>query len=350
MALGADPRSSAPPSGREILFEHVHFDWNGNFLLGRMMAQGAAAALFGGRPDDLGWLDSDASAAALAYTPHERLPMLLRIDVLVRKPPFTEQLTYCEDEARMAREIEAAGRTATLPGTLSHAAEVATTALARDPDNPALAGILEGIDLDVRAHGGALGLARRAGRLPRRPRAGRPMSPLILMRLEPVSRGGGRSSCRRPIPVPTSTSLAPVFRGLLDPDHGSSRPGSSSLDRARWPGGRAMRGSASSARAWAPRRATPAASGNIERSRRIPRTTPRSRPWSRPPRLAEPAPDAAQATLAATDAQPRNESNNLQAAGICEARGDAGLARFSFLAAAEPERADVRLVRAERSP
>jgi tetratricopeptide (TPR) repeat protein len=165
-ALGADPASAAPLSGRELLFEHVHFDWEGNYRLARMMAESCAAALGGSAKGP--WLDSDACAAALAYTAHERLPMLLRIDVLVRKPPFTNQITYVEDQARMAREIAAATLEARKPETISRASEVATAALAHDPGNPALAGILEGIDLDLGDLPGALALARRAeGLLPR---------------------------------------------------------------------------------------------------------------------------------------------------------------------------------------
>jgi tetratricopeptide (TPR) repeat protein len=162
-ALGSDPASSQPLSGREILFEHVHFDWGGNYRLGMMMARACGLALYGQAPGDTGWLDNAACARALAYTAHERLPMLLRIDVLVRKPPFTNQLTHVGDEARMAREIEAASGEARSPEALSEAASAATEALAGDPDNPALAGILEGIRQDQGDLGAALALARRAG-------------------------------------------------------------------------------------------------------------------------------------------------------------------------------------------
>jgi tetratricopeptide (TPR) repeat protein len=164
-ALGADPASSAPPSGREILFEHVHFDWGGNVRLARMLAEAGAAALFGGSEAGGAWLDSQGCADALAYTDHERLPMLLRIDVLTRKPPFSNQLTYVADEARMAREIAAAGELGRRPETLQRAARVARDALIRDPDNPALAGILEGVDLDLGDASGALVQAERAERL-----------------------------------------------------------------------------------------------------------------------------------------------------------------------------------------
>jgi tetratricopeptide (TPR) repeat protein len=167
-ALGSDPASTGPISGRELLFEHVHFDWPGNFQLGLMMARSCSDAISSGAGAADTWLDSAACANAVAYTPHERLPMLLRIDVLVRKPPFTNQLTHVEDEARLAREMEAASRDARDPAVLAHAAAVARAALAGDPDNPALAGILEGIDLDQGDVGGALALATGAGgRLPR---------------------------------------------------------------------------------------------------------------------------------------------------------------------------------------
>ena len=164
MALGSEGASDAAPSGREILFEHVHFDWEGNYRVARMISEGCSAEL-PGPPGGAGWLDSAGCAQALAFTPHERLPMLLGIDVLVRRPPFTNQLTYVSDQARMAREVDTARRDRENPEALGRAAKTATEALARDADNPALAGILEGIDLDKGDLGGALAMARRAGGL-----------------------------------------------------------------------------------------------------------------------------------------------------------------------------------------
>ncbi|HEY5228954.1 MAG TPA: tetratricopeptide repeat protein, partial [Opitutaceae bacterium] len=168
MALGSDPASQAPISGRELLFEHVHFDWNGNYRLALLMAQSCAGALYGGDPGSSGWLDSGGCSRALAYTSHERLPMLLRIDVLVRKPPFTNQLTHVVDEARMPREIDEATTLMRDPVSLSGAFREAEGALGADPDNPALAGILEGVLLDQGRLDEALGMARKAeGLLPR---------------------------------------------------------------------------------------------------------------------------------------------------------------------------------------
>jgi tetratricopeptide (TPR) repeat protein len=159
--LGNEVDSAAPPAGRQLLFEHVHFDWEGNFQLARLMAS-AIGAQIGSPAHSGGELDSAGCAAALAYTPHERWPMLLRIQVLVRKPPFTNLLTYCADEAQLAREIDAAMRAHHDPASLDHAAAIAQAALEHDPNNPALAGILEGVRVEQGNFSSALELARRA--------------------------------------------------------------------------------------------------------------------------------------------------------------------------------------------
>ncbi|HEY1848572.1 MAG TPA: hypothetical protein VGG37_05170 [Opitutaceae bacterium] len=159
--LGADPASSAPVAGRELLFEHVHLDWPGNVRVAGLMASGCGAAMGGAGA----LLSDDGCAAAVGYTEHERLPMLLRIEVLVRKPPFTGQLTHLEDEARFAREIAEAGRAAADPAVAARARAAVRAALASDPENPALEGIDEGIDLSLGDLEGALAAARRASRL-----------------------------------------------------------------------------------------------------------------------------------------------------------------------------------------
>ena len=183
MAMGSDGASTVAPSGREALFEHVHFDWEGNYRVARMVAEGCSFELPGAAVAG-GWLDSASCADALGYTPHERLPMLLRIDVLVRKPPFTNQLTYVADQAAMAREIDAARQDKARPEGIARASKTATEAFARDPDNPALAGIMEGIDLDQGDLAGALAMARRAQELLPRDAALAADEASILMRME----------------------------------------------------------------------------------------------------------------------------------------------------------------------
>ena len=164
MLMGSDPASTVVPAGRELLFEHVHLDWEGNFLLARAMAQGAETALFGTaspRP----WLASADCAAALAYSPHERYPVLQHLTPIVQNPPFTNQLTYVEDMARLARDLAHAQAVSVMPGNLQQAKEMVRAASGRDPENPSLAKLEEDIDDDLGDVAGALAAARRSQQL-----------------------------------------------------------------------------------------------------------------------------------------------------------------------------------------
>jgi predicted Zn-dependent protease len=163
--MGSDPASTVPPAGRELLFEHVHFDWEGNYQLARLMAEGAAGLLFGGEPNNRPWLDSAGSAAALAYTEHERLTVLQHLADIVRKPPFSNQLTYGEDQTRLAREIDRFETAAHQPENLRRAKTVAEAAIAADPDNPDLAGIAGGVARDQGDWAEAIAQARRVADL-----------------------------------------------------------------------------------------------------------------------------------------------------------------------------------------
>lgn len=328
VALGADPYSSAPPSGREILFEHVHFDWPGSFQLGRMVAQSAAEALFGARPSNAGWLDSAACAQALAYTRHERLPMLLRIDVLTRKPPFTNQLTYVEDEARMAREIGAAAQDARKPETISQAGEVATAAILRDPNNPALAGILEGIDLDTGDASGALTFARRAEVLLPRDYALSADEASILIRL-------GRSADAERVLMEAVRSGGDL--DLLAPVLANFWTWSKRFDEGRQFFDRAIAGHPGSRVLRLYRGGLMRSSGDLAGAEREFRGVLAGDPTNEDAlealvgllvQVGREA-DAENVSLAEGDFQPGNEANNLRAAKICEARGDeARSARF----------------------
>lgn len=210
VALGADPSSTGTPAGRGLLFEHVHFDWDGNYAMGLLLAKASASALFGDGPARGRWLDSAGCARALAYTEHERFPMLLRMEALIRKPPFDGQLTYCEDQARMARELAAAARSGRTAAALQTAEEVTAAALAGDPDNPALDGVMEGIDLDRGDVAGALAMARKAGKLlPASPALAADQGNLLLRlgrakEAEAVLLAAARSS-------PDAADLAPVL-------------------------------------------------------------------------------------------------------------------------------------------
>jgi tetratricopeptide (TPR) repeat protein len=160
--LGSDPSSEGVPSGRGLLFEHVHFDWEGNFRLARAMAESSEEALFGSGKNAAPWLDSGACAASLAYSDHERLGVLEKVRAIVQNPPFPNQVTYPEDEARLARDMASATASRNDPTKLRQAREVVEAAVARDRENPDLARIAEDIDDDLGDLPGALAESRRA--------------------------------------------------------------------------------------------------------------------------------------------------------------------------------------------
>ncbi len=161
LAMGSDPASDGIPAGREIFFEHVHFDWEGNYRLGLAMAEASEEALYA-KKSDVPWLGSQACAAALAYTPHERLSVLLKIATIVQNPPFTNQLTYCEDQARLTRNLALAKADRADPAKLRQAMEIAEAASAADAGSADISKIQEEIDDDLGDVAGALSQAQRA--------------------------------------------------------------------------------------------------------------------------------------------------------------------------------------------
>jgi tetratricopeptide (TPR) repeat protein len=138
LALGSDAASTTPPTGRDVLLEHVHFTWEGNVRMVRILAEKCARALFGASAQQPTWLDDAGCARAAGYTELGHLRMLKQMDSIRGKPPFTRQLTFGEDQARYQHEIAVIEKAATSSGGLSAARAQLEAALARDPKNPNL--------------------------------------------------------------------------------------------------------------------------------------------------------------------------------------------------------------------
>jgi tetratricopeptide (TPR) repeat protein len=163
--LGSDPASTVPPAGRELLCEHVHFNWDGNYQMARWLAEGVETALFGDEPGRPPWLDSPGCAAAVGYTTQGKLTMLRKTAEITRHPPFTNQLTYGEDQSRSAREIGRAEVAANSPEALQRAKAAVEAAIAGDPGNPNLSSIAEELDIELGDTAGALAHAHRVAQL-----------------------------------------------------------------------------------------------------------------------------------------------------------------------------------------
>jgi thioredoxin-like negative regulator of GroEL len=160
--MGSDPDSPGAPTGHEYLFEHVHLNWAGNYFLARRMAEESATLLFG-RDDGAGaWLEPAGCAAALGYSAHEVYPVLARLASIVIAPPFTNQLTYVGDQARLARDLAAAKAERARPERVREARALVDAATAADPENADLAKLGEELDDEAGDLAGALAQARRA--------------------------------------------------------------------------------------------------------------------------------------------------------------------------------------------
>ena len=108
------------------------------------------------------YMDSPGCAAVVGYTKFARLGVLQKTAEIVRNPPFTNQLTYCEDQARLSAVISRLTAAAGSPEALRQARTSVRAAIAADPANPTLARIEEEIDRELGDPAGALAQVRRA--------------------------------------------------------------------------------------------------------------------------------------------------------------------------------------------
>jgi len=97
--------SEAP--GNEYFHEHVHFNFPGNYRLGKAFAQKLTVALGLARQEESinGWASQEECANDLGLSPfHERLTLL---DVRGRlgSPPFDSQLGHADRDAAIAQEM-----------------------------------------------------------------------------------------------------------------------------------------------------------------------------------------------------------------------------------------------------
>ncbi len=134
-AMGSDPESQGPPAGHGVLFDHVHFNWMGNFEIAGLLADGCARELPGLGAGPGSGVDDAGCAAALGYTPDAQARMLKVLVQLTLRPPFTGQSTFSEDQARFKREVELAGALLGSRDAKAAALDAVRGALRLDPDN-----------------------------------------------------------------------------------------------------------------------------------------------------------------------------------------------------------------------
>jgi tetratricopeptide (TPR) repeat protein len=122
--------------GRDVLFEHVHLNFDGNYLLARTMAEEVAKLL----PDRFtqkaqpAWADAAKCARRLALTDWDRKRVLQNVLQREGEPPFINQLDH-PDQLRRLRDAIAELRPHLTPEAASDARAVYQEALTAAPDD-----------------------------------------------------------------------------------------------------------------------------------------------------------------------------------------------------------------------
>lgn len=123
-------------TGGELLYEHVHLNFDGNYLLGRCLADEIVKALPDAvtrRPDARpAWMTQVDCARRLAWTGWNRYEAVASVMLRVNDPPFTSQLDHAEQYQRLQQEMEDL-RPALGPAALRQSAAEYQRALATAP-------------------------------------------------------------------------------------------------------------------------------------------------------------------------------------------------------------------------
>ena len=92
------PRSTKALPGEEFFYEHVHFNFAGNYLVARAFAE-----VFAGVTN---LLSAEECAARLAFTDFNRHRVLDEVLQRLRQPPFTQQLDHEAREQRIEAQLK----------------------------------------------------------------------------------------------------------------------------------------------------------------------------------------------------------------------------------------------------
>jgi len=96
--------------GKEFLFEHVHFSFEGNYLLARTIADQVVRLLPEpiARQSEAGraWASLSECARRLAWTDWDHYKTLKAILLRLNEPPFTSQLDYLPHRQQLHQEME----------------------------------------------------------------------------------------------------------------------------------------------------------------------------------------------------------------------------------------------------
>jgi len=150
--------------GADFFYEHVHLTFQGNYVLGRVIAEKVEAAL--GLPQSARWPAIAECAQRLGHTSRDIQLALSDMHGRLADIPFTFQSNHDEQVWRlteMTRQLPLPNS----PATVTEAKAAVEAALARWPDDAVLWEQLGDLKQEQGDHAGALAAAQRAlGRLP----------------------------------------------------------------------------------------------------------------------------------------------------------------------------------------
>ena len=95
---------AGPVAGDELFFEHVHFNFQGNYLLAMGLVRQIAPLLPEGR-SRTNWLSAGECAERLAYSAWNELAIAKEIRRRLQSPPFTGQLDHTAREQAWAKKV-----------------------------------------------------------------------------------------------------------------------------------------------------------------------------------------------------------------------------------------------------
>ena len=137
-ALGQDSTVGHGILGEELFHEHVHFNFDGNYLLAKTVAQALehilSSRLRGGevRP---AFLTRDQVSEEVAFTGWDRWRIRSRMSEMMSRPPFTNQMDDEQRSKRRRAEVYKLRRTHAGPAALDRTPTLYEQAIEKHPDD-----------------------------------------------------------------------------------------------------------------------------------------------------------------------------------------------------------------------
>jgi len=122
-------------TGRESFFEHVHFNFEGNYRLGLVWATHVASALLLPTNSAPEWLPQSACEDRLGLTDWNRLFVIQSVIRRLNKPPLSQQFNNTERLRRAQLEEERLNRKNVETGADQRAGEILNEAIRRAPED-----------------------------------------------------------------------------------------------------------------------------------------------------------------------------------------------------------------------